>query len=131
MNKKKIKISNQEILKKVDAFNSIVKKQLPVCASYAISKNIEAFNREIEFYNKERKKLVDKYSKKDDKGKTVKSKKGEITLEKPEEFQKEHEELLNIETEIEVCTCTIANLGDKEPFSPAEITAINFMLEDY
>lgn len=130
MNKKKIKLSNKEILQKITALESVVAKQLPIRASYAVSKNVEIINKELEFYNKENSKLVKKYAKKDDNETPVKDKKGKILLDEPEEFKKEYNELLKIEIELEIYMCKIENLGDKD-FSAAELTAIKFMLEDY
>lgn len=123
-------LTNKEILNIANGINSLVSKSLPIYASYALSKNIDILNKEIEDYNKAKNKLLDKYGKKDDSGKLVKSKRGEIVLGKPEEFNNEVNELLNIENSLEVYVIKLENLGDND-FTPQEIISLKFMIEDY
>jgi len=60
-----MKLSNERILRDIPRLSEIIKKQLPVKVSYAIAKNIAKIEAELNVYNKEREKLLDKYAVKD------------------------------------------------------------------
>ena len=130
---KTIKMKNKELLEKINGIQSVLSKQLPVIATYKLSKNIEEINKELKAYRETRAKIEDKYCKKDDKGANVLQKNGlpMILPAKQKQFDKDIEELLNIETSLKTEQIKLGNLGNKVDISVPELDSIKFMIEDY
>lgn len=129
---KQIKLTNSKILSSVNLISAVTQKQLPVRSAYAIAKNIKVINDEIKNYQEMRTKIIDENSKKDDTGKPVKDKTGNpiIDDENKDKFQKEMQELLDIEVELNIMQFKLDNLGAVN-FSVSELESIDFMLEDF
>ena len=127
-----IKLSNKKILDDANALSSLNNKQLPVKVSFAISKNIGKIESVLKIYNTEREKLLEKYSKKDGEGKFI-IENGNITIQenRVEEWNKDIEDLLAIENEVEIHKFSIAEFNGKDyEISPAELTTIDYMIEE-
>ena len=58
-----MKLTNRKIVNDANLLGNLTHKQLPIKVSYAIAKNISKIEKELEIYNKERQKLIDKYCK--------------------------------------------------------------------
>jgi len=125
-----MKISNEVILNSSTKLGEVSQKQLPVKVSYAISKNIAKLEAELKIYNSEREKLIEKYSVKDENGKTIVGKNNQIKIqpEHLEDWNKDFIELLAIENEVDIHKFKIDELNGFN-ISPSELTAIEFMIE--
>lgn len=125
-----VKMTNKEILEKVSGLGEISSRKLPVKVSYAISKNISKVERELKHYNEERQKLIKEYCLKEDDG-TLKITDGnyDIGPERLEDFNKEINELQEIEVEMDIHKFNIELLNGYE-MSPGELICIDFMIEE-
>ncbi|MGU8655284.1 hypothetical protein ACV3RG_16405 [Clostridium perfringens] len=125
-----IKMTNKEILEKVGMLGEISNKKLPVKVSYSIGKNISKVERELKHYNKERQKIIVEYCLKEDDG-TLKITDGnyDIDPERLEDFNKEINELQEIEVEMDIHKFNIELLNGYE-MSPGELICIDFMIEE-
>jgi len=126
-----MKLSNERILNDSSKLSEISKKELPVKASYAIAKNIAKLEAELKIYNKEREKLIEKYSQKDSEGKTIVGENNQVGLQKEclADWSKDIQELLAIENEVNIHTFLIGVL-DGCSMTPAELMTIDYMIED-
>lgn len=126
-----MKLSNDKILNDAKRLGEIAQKQLPVKVSYAIAKNIAKIESELGIYNKERQKLIDQYSQKDDKEQVLADEKGNIKLkeENIEAWNKDMKELLSIENDIDIHKFSI-NALDGHIMTPAELMLIDYMIEE-
>ncbi|GAA0118922.1 hypothetical protein UT300017_11860 [Clostridium sp. CTA-17] len=125
-----VKMTNKEILEKVNVLGEISLRKLPVKVSYAIGKNISKVERELKHYNKERQKLIEEYCLKEGDG-TLKITEGnyDIDPERLEYFNKEINELQEIEVEMDIHKFNIELLNGYE-MSPGELMCIDFMIEE-
>ncbi|ABG83882.1 DUF1617 family protein [Clostridium perfringens] len=125
-----VKMTNKEILEKVNVLGEISLRKLPVKVSYAIGKNISKVERELKHYNKERQKLIEEYCLKEDDG-TLKITDGnyDIDPERLEYFNKEINELQEIEVEMNIHKFNIELLNGYE-MSPGDLMCIDFMIEE-
>ena len=126
-----MKLTNERILNDSTRLASIVQKELPIKASYAIAKNLAKLEAELKTYNSEREKLIEKYSIKDENGKTVADENNQIKLQ-PElllDWNKDIQELLAIENEIDIHTFSIEALNGYS-MSPSDLMLIDYMIEE-
>jgi len=126
-----MKLSNERILNDATKLGLISQKELPVKASYAIAKNIAKLDSELKTYNSEREKLIEKYSQKDDNGKTVIGENNQVKLQEEhlENWKKDIKELLAIENDIEIHKFNIDALEDFR-MTPAELMLIDYMIQE-
>lgn len=125
----KTKISNERLSKDSVILEEISKKQLPAKVSYVIAKNVSKIKAELEIYNKEREKLIKRYSTKDKNGEPiVKQNVIEVAHDNLEKYNKEHDDLLKIENIIEIDKFNINDL-DGCIMSPKELMAIDYMIK--
>lgn len=127
-----MKFTNRKLLGMTATLNVISGKSLPIKASYAIAKNLTKIQSELDIFNKERTKLVDKFCKKDENGKPViKNGNFEVKQENLEEWNKNMNELLKIEVEIEPYKFSLNVFEGKDyELTPSELMAIDFMIEE-
>ena len=127
-----IKLSNKRILNGVDVLSALTNKQLPVKVSYAIAKNVTKIEAELKTYNSEREKLLEKYSKKGEDGKSI-TENGNIIIQedKIQEWDKDIADLLVIENEIDIHKFSINEFNNKDyDISPAELMTIDYMITE-
>ena len=124
-----MKLSNGRIVNDSAKLAEISQKQLPIKASYAIAKNIAKLESELKIFNTERNKLVEKYSVKDEQGKTIVSENNQITIADLVGWNKDINELLAIENEIEIHKFSIEAL-DGCVMTPAELMILDYMIEE-
>lgn len=124
-----MKITNRRIVMDSNFLGNLTQKKLPIKVSYAIAKNISKIENELNIYNKERQKLIDKYCKKDKDGKNIVDKDNKLSIEDAylDDWNKDLNELLNIEIEIDIHKFNINDLLN----SNYEMTASELMLIDY
>lgn len=126
----KAKLNNERLIKSAQLLSQVSQKQLPIKASYAISKNIAHIESELKIYNNEKSKIVDKYCEKNKDGQP-KIENGNYVIKKDcrEAWNKDIKELNSIENEIDIHTFKIEDLGNVY-FSPAEFGAIDYMIAE-
>ena len=126
-------LTNREMVTFLNSVGIIKEMALPVKASYAIAKNIKKIEKEIEVYNEERAKLLDKYGEKDEDGNLVVSEEQNIKIvpENVEKWNKDLNELLDIEVEVDIHKLKFSVLEESGTvMSISGIHSIDFMLED-
>ena len=124
-----MKLTNRKIVNDANFLGALTHKQLPIKVSYAIAKNISKIERELEIYNKERQKLIDKYCVKDEEGNNVIDENNQLKIadEHLEAWSKDINELLDIEVDINIHKFNVNDLLN----SNCEMTASELMLIDY
>lgn len=102
----------------------IAASEMPVKISYKIGKVLSVINDEIEFIEKERQKLFDKYGiPSEDQTQIV------VPQENMADFNKGYGEILDIEIGLEAEPLDISEFPDSLLLSPAEIDSILFLLK--
>lgn len=126
-----MKLTNKQIVNDSVILMEISRKELPIKVSYALAKNIAKIEKELEIYNSERQKLLDKYCTKDENGRNKIDKNNQLKIQ--EEYLKDWEqdikELQNIELEIDIHKFKIDELNGYN-MAPSELMAIDYMIED-
>lgn len=127
-----MKLSNERIVNDANVLGAISQKNLPIKVSYVIAKNISKIEAEIKVYNKERQKLIEKYSVKDEEGKPlIEDNSIKIAPEHVEDWNRDIKELLAIENEVDIHKFHIDELvNSKCDMSPAELILIDYMIEE-
>ena len=121
----KLTLSNERIVNTINTLGELSNAKLPVKVAYAITKNINKINVELEAYNKEKAKLINKYGEKDEKGKLNVNENGIIPL------KEEHIEDYNRENEIDIHMIQLDDLLNSDyNISPSELMTIDFMIND-
>ena len=129
----KLKLSNEKIINTINVLGKLNNAQLPIKVAYAISKNVNKIESELKVYNTEKAKLIDRYAKKDEEGKLKADEYGNVNIkeEHMEDWNKDVKELLSIENETDVHMIQLDDLlNSNYNISPAELTAIDFMIND-
>lgn len=126
-----MKLTNKKILNDAMTIGAISNKELPVKVSYALAKNISKIEKELQIYNTEREKLIEKYSVKDDDNKTVIDENNQIKIQDKylEDWNKDIKELQGIEVEIDIHKFKLEELNGYN-MTPAELMAIDYMIEE-
>ena len=112
---------------------NLKEKKLPIKLGYAITRNIKIMDPVATSYEEERQKILGKYAEKDDSGK-FKVEDGSYIISDISGYEREMEELLGIENEMQLHTVTIEEIEkcDMEQFdalSVQDITLLDMMLE--
>ncbi len=128
---KKVKVTNKYLLNRTKILGMVLQEKLPVMASYAITKNVEAINDALVPFNKVVGKVRNKFAKKDDKGEPVCDKNTGLPLiDDVKGCNEEIDKLLNIEIELNLMQFKLEILGNAT-LSGAELDALKFMIEDF
>lgn len=125
-----IKLTNREILSKVDILKEINNKKLPIKVSYIIAKNMSKIDKELEFYNNTKSKIIQECCLKDDNG-NLKIDNGNYIVEpnKIEKWYKDNKDLEEIIVEIDIQKFKL-ELLDGYDMTPNELMCIDFMIEE-
>lgn len=125
-----MKLTNKQIVNDSMILMEISRKELPIKVSYALAKNISKIEKELEIYNSERQKLIDKYCVKDENGENKVDENNQLKIQ--EEYLKDWEkgikELQNIELEIDIHKFKLEELNGYN-MTPSELIAIDYMIE--
>lgn len=124
-----MKIKNEVLVNSIEVLSKLTNMELPIKLSYAISKNITKIDRELEVYNKERQKLIEKYGEKDKEGKLKTKEDGTINILDIDSFNKDLKEILEIETEIDIHTIDLENINTDIKITPGELMIIDYMFK--
>lgn len=127
-----MKMTNQEILN--FANTALGDKHLPVKIAYAIQKNAEAIKSALKAYDEIRKNTLEECSKKDEKGQPIIENDSYI-IGDVEKLNADMNELLNIETEVDIHTVHISEfdkLDDPkfDALTVSEMAILKFMIEE-
>lgn len=128
-----MKITNRKIVMDANFLGALTEKKLPIKVSYAIAKNISKIEKELEIYNTERQKLIDKYCVKDQNGENKTDKDNKLSIDEKylNDWKKDIEELLDIEIEIDIHKFNINDLLNSDcEMTANELMIIDYMIED-
>ena len=127
-----MKLKNRKIVNDANLLGNLTHKQLPIKVSYAIAKNISKIEKELEIYNKERQKLIDKYCLKDEEGNLIdENNQFKIADGNLEAWNKDMNELLDIEIDINIHKFSKDDLFNSNcNITPAELMLIDYMIEE-
>jgi len=111
---------------------AISQKKLPIKVSYVLAKNIAKIEDELKLYNKEKQKLIDMYSIKDEEGKPlIEDNNIRIAEEYIMDWNRDIKDLLDIENEIDIHKFQIDELVNSNcVMSPMELMLIDYMIEE-
>lgn len=124
----KKKVSNAILLASLETMKGMLdNKDYSTKFNYAIGKNVIIIEKELEAYNMSRNKLIEKYAKRDENDKFI-IEDNQIELTSKEEFDKEIEELLKIENEVDFFDIKLSTLFENKNVSSRETIAIDYML---
>lgn len=124
-----MKISNEKLANSINVLSKLINMELPIKLSYALSKNITKIDRELEAYNKERQKLIEKYGEKDEEGKLKTKEDGTINILDIDNFNKDLKEILEIETEVDIHLIDLDKFEADINITPGELMIIDYMFK--
>lgn len=117
------------------ALDVLCSQQIPIAASFKLSKIVKAVSAELEQYNETRKKLCERYSNKDESGKVIMIEtegqpgRYDIPKDKLAEFEKELGELQATDVTLSGEQIKIASLGNVN-LAPAYSLQLHWLLID-
>ena len=125
-------LTNEKLINDSLSLSQLGQKELPIKVSYAIAKNMTKIQAELDTYNKERQKLIDKYAQRDDNGKIIMIKDNQVQLDKTQldNWNKDSNELLLIENDISIHKFPLSALEGNNHITPSELMAISYMIEE-
>lgn len=126
------KITNREIQGKVQVLKNVSNKQLPVKVSYAIAKNIDTINTEINFFEEQKLKLIEEYASKDEEGNIkIENNKYVFDENNENECNAKYNELLDIEVELNLRMINLTDIiNSNTDFSAAELLELKFIIKE-
>lgn len=129
-----MKITNRQLISIYNGTGPVRQKRLPVKVGFAISKNLSAMDGAAEAYTAEQRKILDKYCEKDGSG-NYRTEDDRYVLTDQKAYTEEMNELLGIETDIQIQTVTIDEIAkcDSDKFdalTPDELSLLDFMVDE-
>lgn len=124
-----MKLSNEKLANSINVLSKLINMELPIKLSYAFSKNITKIDRELEVYNKERQRLIEKYGEKDEEGKLKVKEDGNINIIDVDNFNKDIKEILEIETDIDIHVIDLDSVNEDIKITPGELIVIDYMFK--
>jgi hypothetical protein len=125
-----MKIKNEVLVNSVQVLRKLNNAELPVKVSYKLAKNIKSIEKELNIYEEEKQKLINKYGEKDEEGKLKTKEDGSINITDTENWNKDIKELLDIEAEINIEKINIDELAKSDlKLTPSELTLIDYMIK--
>lgn len=128
-----MKLTNRKIVANTNLLATLTCKQLPIKISYAIAKNVSKIEKELEIYNIEKQKIIDKYCLKDEKGNNAIDENNQFKIDDNnlEDFNKDINVLLDIEVDVDIHKINKDDLFNSNcDITPAELMAIDYMIEE-
>lgn len=122
-------VKNEKLVNSVGVLSKLNNMDLNIKVSYAIAKNITKIEKELEVFNKEKAKLIDKYGEKDEEGNLKVDEYGNVNIIDKENWNKEFKELLEIENEIDIHKINEEDLFkcDNANITPGELMLVDYM----
>lgn len=128
-----MKLTNKQLINSAVTLWEISRKEWPVKVSYALSKNISKIEKELEVYNKEREKIIEKYSVKDENNKTIIDEDNQIKIQDDyfENWSTDINDLQSIEVDIDIHKFKLDELINQDfKITPNEMMVIDCMIEE-
>jgi hypothetical protein len=128
---KNAQIANDAV---VQAINTLASAKIPARAGFILAQNLEMISKLAETYEKQRVKLVEEFAEKDADGKpvTVPAENGRTNIKldpaRVVEFNKQFEELLNVETELALKKIKLDDIGAVE-LTTGELANILWLID--
>ena len=98
-----MKLKNRDIVNFINGCAGLRAKKLPIKIGYAINRNIIILSEATEAYNSAREKIIKEHTKKDSKGEPI-VRDDRYVFEDEQAFNEDLEELLSIDTEVNLHT---------------------------
>jgi hypothetical protein len=119
----KTKLMANQILNSIEPLQRLVKKELPIKVALLMKNNIRELNKELETISQTRMEIFQKYGTKDDKSQMI-----SVQPDNPkwEEFQKDYQELITAEVEVEL-TPVDPNLLEKIDITLEDLLLLDFL----
>ena len=124
-----MKLSNKQIVESRGAIQKVLSQDLSVRTQFKLNKNVSELNKVISIYEDSRQKIIEKYCDKDKEGKPIIENGCYIFKEKNEQFNKDFNDLNDIENEVKIETMTLDELQDIK-LNNAEFNAIKFLIKE-
>ena len=127
-----MRLKNREIRLLAAKLEEMDKKNLPAKVSFALARNQKAIVEVLQVMESQRKKICEKYAKKDEDGKAL-CENGSYLIEDQEGLREEYLELMEIETEIELQTIAETDLakcgeGKYDAITPEDVRILQYMM---
>ena len=126
-----IKLKLNELLNATDALQTLSKKSLQARPAFQVVRLLKAADKEIQEFNDIRVKVVNQYGDKDENGELITDEHGNchIAPEHINEFNKELNDLLNTEIEINANMLSLGDLEELE-FTPSDLALLEPFIEE-
>lgn len=126
-----IKLKLNELLNATDALQTLSKKSLQARPAFQVVRLLKAADKEIQEFNDVRVKVVNQYGDKDENGELITDENGNchIAPEHINEFNKELNDLLNTEIEINANMLSLGDLEELE-FTPSDLALLEPFIEE-
>lgn len=126
-----IKLKLNELLNATDALQTLSKKSLQARPAFQVVRLLKAADKEIQEFNDIRVKVVNQYGDKDENGELITDENGNchIAPEHINEFNKELNDLLNTEIEINANMLSLGDLEELE-FTPSDLALLEPFIEE-
>lgn len=126
-----IKLKLNELLNATDALQTLSKKSLQARPAFQVVRLLKAADKEIQEFNDIRVKVVNQYGDKDENGELITDENGNchIAPEHINEFNKELNDLLNTEIEINANALSLGDLEELE-FTPSDLALLEPFIEE-
>lgn len=128
-----MKLSNEVLINSINVLSKLNNMELNIKVSYAIAKNIDKLEKELKVYNDQKKKLIEKYSVKDEAGNVKVNEDGTINIQEDKvgEWNVNINELIALENEVDIHQINVEDLFKCDcNITPGELNLINYMIEE-
>ena len=127
-----MRLKNKEIRLLALQMEKLQKKNFPAKVSFAIAKNQKEISDTLQIIEEQRKKICEKYAKKDENGK-AEIEGGAYVIQDPQGLKEEYQELMEIETEIDLQKMDEADLekcgeGKYDAITPDDARILQYMM---
>lgn len=128
-----MKLKNRDIVNFINGCAALRAKKLPIKIGYAINRNIIILSEAAEAYNSAREKIIKEHTKKDSKGEPI-VRDDRYVFENEQAFNEDLEELLSIDTEVNLHTISekdIEKCDDSryDPLTLADLDTLCVMIK--
>ena len=102
-----MKLTVKDLYDLTEGLNKLLDKELPTAVAFSIQRNFKKIGEEVTASDDVRKKLIEKYKEKDNKDGTIQLKKDKLS-----EYQKELNELMQQEVDVDLKPIKLSDLGE-------------------
>lgn len=118
-----MKLTVKDLYDLTEGLNKLLDKELPTSVAFSIQRNFKKIGEEVKASDEVRKKIVEKYKEKDNKDGTIQIKKDKINV-----FQKDNDELMKQEVDVDVKKLKLSDLG--ESIKPRTLGLLESIIEE-